>query len=199
MTKPSYDACLVEAELRVRAAYATPERHYHDERHLDECLRALTNVHCLSEREARLLRWAILWHDAIYEPGLPGNEERSAELAQRELSNCGVDEIDAMEVGRLIRLTERHRAAGDDRIGALMVSIDLSILGSDPLRYRQYVEDVRKEYAHVPDELWQAGRAAVLKRLIDTEPLFADEGFRSALEKQAHENIRWELKTLGEG
>lgn len=199
MKEPSYDACLVEAELRARSAYATPERHYHDERHLDECLRELTKVHDLGDRERRVLRWAILWHDAIYEPGLHRNEERSAELAERELTDCGVAQDEAAEVARLIRLTERHRAADDDRLGALMVSIDLAILGSDADRYREYVADVRKEYAHVPDEMWQAGRSAVLRRLMEADPLFPDERLRSEFEAQAHRNIEWELRSLGEG
>ena len=74
MTEPSYDECLVEAELKARAAYAEPSRHYHDERHLDECLELLNRIHDLGERERRLLRWAILWQDAIYAPGRRGNE-----------------------------------------------------------------------------------------------------------------------------
>ena len=82
----SYDECLIEAELRARAAYAEPHRHYHSERHHDDCLRLLDEVRDLSEREQRLLRWAILWHDAVYEPEVSDNEERSAELALRELT-----------------------------------------------------------------------------------------------------------------
>ena len=198
MTKPSYDACLVEAELRTGAAYAQPGRHYHDERHLDECLRALDAIPDLTEGERRLLRWAILWHDAVYDPGLNRNEERSADLAERELRGCGVAEEDVSEVGRLIRLTERHRAEPEDRLGALLVSIDLSILGSDRERYRNYIEDVRREYAHVPDPMWQAGRAAVLKRLFEAETLCPDDRLRAQLEEQARENMKWELKTLGE-
>jgi predicted metal-dependent HD superfamily phosphohydrolase len=199
MNEPSYDACLVEAELRTRAAYAQPGRHYHDERHLDECLRALDGIHDLSERERRVLRWAVLWHDAVYDPGLNRNEERSAELAERELRRCGVDEEDAAEVARLIRLTARHRAEPADRLGCLLVSIDLSILGSDPDRYRIYIEDVRKEYAHVPEPLWQAGRAAVLKRLLEVDPLYPDERFHAEFGERARRNMEWELKTLGEG
>jgi predicted metal-dependent HD superfamily phosphohydrolase len=199
MTEPSYDACLVEAELRARAAYAAPRRHYHDERHLDECLRALDGIHDLDDQERRILRWAILWHDVIYEPGLNRNEERSAELAERELSRCGVEESDVREVSRLIRLTEKHRVEAADRLGALLVSIDLSILGSDPGRYREYVGDVRKEYAHVPDPMWHAGRAAVLNRLLQVDPLYPEERFRAQFEEQARQNMSAELKALGEG
>ena len=196
---PSYDECLVDAELKARAAYAQPDRHYHDERHLDECLAQLDSVRDLPERDRRVLRWAILWHDAIYEPGQRSNEERSAALALSDLTGCGVAEEEAGEVARLIRLTERHRAEPGDRLGALMVSIDLAILGSQPDRYREYAADVRREYSHVPDPLWGTGRALVLKRMLDADPLYPDAGFRQRLEAQARRNMEAELKALGEG
>ena len=97
---PSYDDCLVDAELKARADYAAPGRYYHDERHLDDCLWRLDQVHDLAEAERRLLRWAILWHDSIYEPTRTDNEELSAERAFRELTGCGVAEEVAGEVAR---------------------------------------------------------------------------------------------------
>jgi len=199
MAKPSYDACLVESELRARAAYAQLHRHYHDQRHLDECLAELQSVRDLDEESARLLRWALLWHDAVYEPGHRDNEERSARLAVTELSRCGVKKTEADEVARLIRLTEKHSVESGDRLGAVMVSIDLAILGSDPERYADYVADVRLEYDHVPDDLWRSGRALVLERMLSKERLFPDEDFHSRLEEQARRNLRAELSSLREG
>jgi predicted metal-dependent HD superfamily phosphohydrolase len=199
MPNPSYDACLVEAELRARAAYAQLHRHYHDQRHIDECLADLDEVRDLDERSRRVLRWAILWHDAAYEPGHRDNEERSARLASTELSRCGVEKAEVKEVARLIRLTEKHNPAEGDRLGALMVSIDLAILGSDPDRYSRYVADVRIEYAHVPDELWKIGRALVLERMLAKAALFPDTDFRERLEAQARRNMEEEIRALREG
>ena len=196
---PSYDECLVDAELKARAAYSEPHRHYHDQRHLDDCLRELDQVHGLSKRDRRLLKWAILWHDAIYDPQRPDNEERSAELARRELFQCGVDESEADEVARLIRLTFGHRVEPGDHLGALLVSIDLSILGSDPERYSAYVADVRREYSSVPDELWGTGRTAILKWQLAADPLYPDPLFRERYEAQARRNMEEELKALAEG
>lgn len=196
MTRPTYDECLVEAELRARASYAEPHRHYHNERHLDECLRQLEGVHDLADHERQLLRWALLWHDAVYEPGLHDNEERSALLAEEELLGCGVDAADAGEVARLIRATAKHRTDAGDRLGALLISIDLSILGSDPDGCRIYVDDVRKEYAHVPDPLWQTGRTAVLERILKADPLYPDAEFRGRFEAQARRNMKDELRGL---
>lgn len=196
---PVDQQCLAAAEARARTEYASPARHYHDTRHLDDCLEALGQVEGLGERGRRLLRWAILWHDAIYDPLRNDNEGRSADRACRELQKCGVEPADAAEVARLIRLTKSHRAEPGDRLGGLMLSIDLSILGSEPSRYSAYAAAVRKEYGHVPDEAWRSGRAAVLQALLAADPLFPEAGFRDALEAQARRNIEAELKALREG
>lgn len=199
MAAPTYAASIVEAELRARACYSEPHRRYHDQRHLDECLRQVDDVHDLDEYEWQLLRWAILWHDAVYDPRQDGNEERSADLAVRELTACDVDQRTAEEVRRLILLTKGHRAEATDRLGALLVSIDLSILGADEDRYRDYVSGVRQEYAHVPEEEWRAGRSAVLKHLLGADPLFPNPEFRSRLEAKARANMAEELKDLAAG
>lgn len=198
MTTPSYDECLVDAELRARACYAEPGRHYHDMRHLDECEQRLDSITDLEDGERRILRWALLWHDAIYDATKGDNEERSAEMAQSELSACGIDEDTAGEVARLILLTKGHKVESGDRLGALMVSIDLSILGASRDRYREYATDVRQEYSHVPEEAWQAGRSAVLRALMDG-PIFAHPEFRGELEAQARTNMEDELTSLAAG
>jgi predicted metal-dependent HD superfamily phosphohydrolase len=199
MTGPSCDECLVEAELRARAAYSEPHRHYHDQRHLDDCLEELERVPGLSERDSRILKWAILWHDCVYEPGQRNNEKRSAELAEFELERCGVPPTDCADVARLIRATETHSLDPGDKLGRLMISIDLAILGSDQERYTQYAAAIRKEYSHVPDQLWRTGRALVLRRLLDSNPLYPDPEFKSRLEERARSNIEAELSSLGEG
>ncbi len=198
MANPSSDACIIEAELRARAAYAQIHRHYHDLRHVEECLVELDRVGGIDDREKQNLRWAILWHDAVYEPGHRDNERQSAKLAQSELTRCGIDRSDTDEVARLIRLTETHRADRNDRLGALMVSIDLAILGADPERYQAYAADVRLEYSHVPDKLWYSGRALVLQRMLDRDVLFPDAEFRDRLEEQARRNMTAEIASLGE-
>ena len=68
----------------------------------------------------------------------------------------------ADEVARLVRLTERHLPADDDANGCVLSDADLAILAATPERYAEYAADVRREYAHVPDDLFRAGRAAVL-------------------------------------
>jgi predicted metal-dependent HD superfamily phosphohydrolase len=183
----------------LEAAYAEPHRRYHNRRHVEACLALLDEWPGIPERERRLLAWAIWWHDAIYDPRASDNEARSAELARRDLPHLGASADDADEVARLIRLTADHVVAEDDRLGAVLVSIDLAILATPPPVYEAYARAVREEYAHVPDDAWRAARAAVLQRFLDAPVIFPHPGFREAHEAQARANLTREMERLGQG
>lgn len=182
---------------RLEAAYAEPHRRYHARAHIDACLKLLDDVPGLTTRERRLLTWAIWWHDAVYDPRAIDNEARSAEAALSDLVDEGVSPADCAEVGRLIRLTAGHEVEPGDRLGALMVSIDLAVLGAPPEAYDAYAGAVREEYAHVPDDLWRAGRRRVLQRFLDVPAIFPDLAFRERFEAQARRNLAREIETLG--
>jgi predicted metal-dependent HD superfamily phosphohydrolase len=177
-------------------AYAEPHRRYHKRRHIESCLDLLDDWPGLSADERRRLEWAIWWHDAVYDPRASDNEARSAELACRELPALGASTEDVEEVARLIRLTAGHSVPEGDRLGAILVSIDLSILAARPADYDAYAEAVRQEYAHVPDAQWTSGRAAVLQRFLDAPVIFPDPEFRAAWEAQARANLAREIASL---
>jgi predicted metal-dependent HD superfamily phosphohydrolase len=147
---------------KLEAAYAEPHRRYHSRSHIERCLTLLEEVEGLDAAERRVLTWAIWWHDAVYDPRAHDNEARSADMAKASLRDLGASLHEREEVARLIRLTAGHEVEEGDRLGELVVSIDLSILGDPADDYDAYARNVRAEYAHVPDELWRAGRAQVL-------------------------------------
>jgi predicted metal-dependent HD superfamily phosphohydrolase len=175
------------------ARYAEPHRRYHAWAHIQACLDELSRLDCLSEGDRELLTFAIWWHDAIYDPRRSDNEARSAELAVSELAEAGVSEEVSGEVARLILLTRGHEVDDGDRLGALLVSIDLSILGASPATYAGYAEAVREEYAFVPDAAFRAGRAAILQRFLESPRIFPDEAFAARLEAQARANLAAEI------
>jgi len=178
------------------ARYAEPHRRYHDLAHIEACLADLAAAEGLSDLERRILEFAIWWHDAVHDPARSDNEARSAELAERDLAEFGEDAEVRREVGRLIGLTKGHQVAPGDRLGALMVSIDLAILAARPGDYDAYARAIREEYAHVPETAFRAGRAAVLRRLLDREAIFPNPGFRARFEARARANLERELKAL---
>ena len=184
-------------EEQLRADHDVPGRYYHSFSHVRDCLDKLERIGSLDEREGRVLRWALLWHDSIYDPARGDNEERSAERAARELGEAGADADDVSEVSRLVLLTKGHKVEPGDRLGAILVSIDLSILGAEPARYRQYAAGIRKEYAHVPEQEYRPGRTRVLETLLEADPLYPDPDFSALLEQQARANMAAEIESLG--
>lgn len=152
------------------AAYSEPHRRYHDLTHIADCLDELTKVPDLGEEVRLRLAYAIWWHDAIYDPTRHDNETASAGLARRDLTALGTSAETCDEVARLITLTAGHQVGEGDADGALLVSIDLAVLGRPPEDYDAYARAIREEYAHVPDALFRPGRASILKRMLTQRP-----------------------------
>ena len=175
-------------------AYTAPGRHYHNLAHIEDCLGALSSINGLSAADHDLLVQAIWWHDAVYDATKSDNEERSAELAEQAVS-ADIRE----EVGRLIRLTKSHQVAPGDRLGAILISIDLSILGAEPERYDAYAASIRKEFSHVPEAAYRSGRSEVLKRFISRPVIFPDPGFAARYDQRARENLAREIAALDGG
>jgi predicted metal-dependent HD superfamily phosphohydrolase len=100
------------------------------------------------------------------------------------------------EVARLVRLTHDHRPEADDEAGQVLCDADLAILAADRERYDEYVHDVRREYAHLDDQTFRTGRAAVLRALLDKPTLFHTAFARDAWEDTARANIERELAGL---
>src|SRR5438445_1363039 len=74
---------------RLMTVYAEPQRHYHNQQHIAECLTEFDQALHLARRpvEAELALW---FHDAVYDPIRGDNEEQSAALAKRCLVEAGM-------------------------------------------------------------------------------------------------------------
>ena len=133
--------------------YSEPHRRYHTAEHLRQVL-AMIDELADDSHDLFLVRLAAWFHDAVYAipPGQVSNEEASARLALRELARTGLEQEDLNQVARLVRLTETHLPGSRDPEGELLCDADLAILAAEPEAYARYVEQVREEYASVPDE-----------------------------------------------
>ncbi len=186
------------AELceRLVAAYSHATRGYHDVRHLTEVCTRIDELWASSPSFDRVAVLLAAWfHDAVYDGG-PRAEERSAAWAEHDLPGVGVVPETVAEVARLVRLTETHRPADDDANGCVLSDADLAILAAPARRYAEYVESVRSEYAHVPDDLFRPGRAAVLRDLLAKPQLFHTAYAREQWEASARANVERELELL---
>jgi predicted metal-dependent HD superfamily phosphohydrolase len=178
------------------AAYADPSRGYHDTRHLTEVLDRLDELAAAGTTyEAMPVLLAAWFHDAIYD-GERDAEERSAAWAEDALAPLLPAPVVA-EVARLVRLTETHRPDDADLNGYALSDADLGILAAPAERYDEYVAAVRREYAHLPDDVFEQGRAAVLEALAEKPRLFHTAYARDRWETPARANLERELAALG--
>ncbi|HLN78160.1 MAG TPA: hypothetical protein VK204_14020 [Nocardioidaceae bacterium] len=186
---------------RLVDCYAASHRGYHDLRHLAEVLANLDDLLTQPEAEGAdrdAVMLAAWFHDAVYD-GRPDDEERSAALAETTLAACDVPRTLVAEVARLVRLTREHRPAPNDLAGRLLCDADLAILASGPERYDEYVHDVRREYAHLDDATFRAGRAQVLRSLLAKPTLFHTLSAQQSWEHRARANVERELAGLTTG
>ncbi|MHC5262977.1 HD domain-containing protein [Streptomyces sp. UC4497] len=177
------------------ARWSEPQRKYHTVEHLAA---VLDHIDVLEEHAERpeLVRLAAWFHDAVYRPERSENEERSAALAERALTEAGLGTEDVAEVARLVRLTVTHDPADGDTDGEALCDADLAILAAPAPAYAAYTRAVRAEYAFVPDEAFREGRAGVLRQLLDLPRLFRTPHGRSHWESAARENLTAELDLL---
>lgn len=176
------------------STYSHDAREYHNLMHLSEMFTRLDELKKAGEQfNEDAVNLAVWYHDAVYD-SKPQAEERSAQLAEDELSGIVPDEI-LLEVVRLILLTETHKPQDSDTNGKVLSDADIAILSSTAERYSTYSQSVRKEYSEYPDDLFALGRIEVLKGLLNG-PLFHTEHGRIMWEATARENIGKEIETL---
>lgn len=176
--------------------HGEPQRHYHTLRHIDLMLGQLPADHAF----AREMLAATLFHDIVYDPTRPDNEEKSLATF---LSVAGTiarsAPLDADLVSAMIMATKRHHFRSEETAGDRAVNIllkaDLSILWHpDPQVYAWYAEGVRREYAFVPEDQFRAARVRILTGLRDD---LLGSGQLAADEAQAlARNTGWELSRL---
>jgi predicted metal-dependent HD superfamily phosphohydrolase len=172
--------------------WSEPHRKHHTLTHLREMLDAigvLADSGLVFDREA--VELAAWFHDAIYIIGRDDNEDRSAGLARELLASSPIRD----EVARLVLVTKTHKVADDDINGAVLCDADLSVLGSDALRYQTYAAAVREEYAEIPDDVFKPARADVLASLLDGQ-LFHTTAGRERWDQLARRNITEEIAAL---
>ena len=174
--------------------YAEPHRHYHTVGHLASVLSTVDDL-AAHATDVELVRLAAWYHDAVYDPRRADNEERSAGLAESELTAAGLAGDSVAEVARLVRVTAAHDPPAGDTNAEVLCDADLAVLAAPADTYDGYASAVRQEYAHVAAADWLAGRGAVLRRLLAAPRLFRTPPAR-AWEQSARGNITRELAAL---
>ena len=184
------------SDLKTR--HAEPQRHYHDWTHIAALL-AHRETLCESLNDADAVLYAVLFHDAVYDPKAGDNETRSAELLMASAPPLSPESL--IRAQQMIEATARHllpddMPAPDRRDCAYFLDMDLGILGAAPDRFDIYEDQIRREYAHVPDDAFRTGRAAILRRFAERGRLYFSDWGLDRFEAQARANIARSLARL---
>ncbi|KAK4160368.1 hypothetical protein QBC43DRAFT_325630 [Cladorrhinum sp. PSN259] len=185
----------------LQTLYSHASRHYHSLSHISTLLTLLT-THRSQFCDPEAVEAAIWFHDAIYDARAapPSNELASAELAVTHLRDS-VNPERLHYIKKMIEGTATHTVPECEdeaavRDAELFLDMDLSILGADREEFDHYEQGVRKEYGHVSEEDWKAGRAKVLKGFLERKWIFHSETFRVLLEEKARVNLRRSIERL---
>lgn len=182
------------------AGYGAPGRHYHGWTHVaalldgHDAVRGLPDFAGLDEDAIDL---AIVFHDAVYDPGRADNEARSADL----LVTCAGPAAGTGRIrtaGAMIRATAAHEPSPDPAT-RLVLDLDLAVLGAPRATYDAYAAAIRREYAAVPDAAWRLGRAGVLDRFLARPRLYQTGHIHDRLEATARANLAAEATALRTG
>ena len=185
----------------LEAAYATPQRAYHNFGHVQEVLRHYADVAAgPGWAQPVEIYLAVLYHDAIYEAGRKDNEARSAELGMAQVAQWMPQEgVDALRVAELINLTARHGQfspsdfSGDGfSLDAMhFLDCDMAILGAGAEKFDAYDRGIAEEYrGHVPGFLFRINRKRFLKGLLARERIFLSDWFHQRYDAAARDNLK---------
>lgn len=178
----------------VIARHREPHRAYHSVRHVRWVVRHVLDLAASRDTDVSPIIAAAFFHDAVYNPVGSDNEAVSADLARKVLVELDWRAPIVERVAAMIRATAHHES--DDLATSILIAADLAVLAADASPYGDYARAVRREYQHVDDHGWTAGRAAVLAGFLDRDHIFDPRLELHEWERRARANITAEIASL---
>ena len=173
-------------------AYAESARFYHTAAHVTDCLAQLDGNRDLAQRPDEV-EGALWFHDAVYVPGAPDNEDRSAHLARFSLT--GAPRGAAERIAAMVLATKHADLPADPDI-QLLCDIDLSILGREVSVFDEFERRIRQEYAWVPEAVYCRARSEVLSGFLRRRTIYHTDRFAQRYEGSARRNLERALAAL---
>jgi predicted metal-dependent HD superfamily phosphohydrolase len=176
------------------AKYQEPGRYYHTLQHLAECLQLFDEAAPLAQRPGEVVI-ALWFHDAVYDTRRSDNEAASGDWAEQVVRAASGPAETAGRIRDLI-LATRHAELPPPGDSALMVDIDLAILGAPEARFEEYETQIHREYEWVPEPVFRPTRARILQQFLERERIYSTAPFAARFEARARSNLLRALARL---
>lgn len=185
----------------LESLYQQPHRHYHNLQHLAHCFSELEWLRIVEPHLQRyiknlgVVRWAIWFHDAVYDSKENCNEELSSDIAVRVLRSKGCSPAFIYQVQHAIFATGQILQPVT-KDAAIVVDIDQSILGRPKPEFDAYCNGIAKEYNWVQPGPYAVERIKFLKSLLSHRYIYRTAPFSVKYEATARKNIEVEIGRL---
>lgn len=198
----------LEMQSQLTILYNEPHRHYHNLNHILDLLgeyeRYCADTHNVIGRDE--IKYAIWWHDAIYNPYSSKNEENSAKLFRKsipkDLLNGAVDRIEDMIKATAYHTQDqefKNKYAHHNRCKMVMLDLDLHGLGAP---YNDFVvagDNIKREFSFVPRLTFMSNRVKFFQEMLKRKRIFYTDYFYNKYEAQARDNMQKDIiRIMGE-
>lgn len=165
--------------------YTEPHRRYHTLEHIGFMFEIARERHIPLTRAQTLAIW---FHDVIYDPTRNDNEEKSRQFAHDHMNH--LQDVDFLDVLMMIMDTKTHEPRS--AMSAVVCDLDMAILATSRNFYLRYTQNIRAEYAHVPDKEFYEARNDFLIKLVMKKQIFHTNYFLD-FEQVARHNVQQEI------
>lgn len=197
--------------------YDEDHRCYHGINHVLSLLDSL-EFHKRLIFNHRLVYWAILAHDCVYDPQAPKGDNERASAKRWDDLNYGQAQIDKKADHELERGVKAAILATIDHVMpkeydprgqfsseipfhvrndiAAFLSLDLIGLSSSEHVFTNNTNMIRIEYKHVSDPDFAKGRYAFFKGMLERDTIYPHPEFEAKYGNRARENMRNAMRRL---
>jgi len=189
--KYSDDTVTIKLWNEIIINYNDAGRYYHTLSHLDILYNELIEIKEDIE-DWDVLLFALFYHDIIYNIKRSDNEAESGNIARARLGFTTLSD-DRIKRCVLHILATKGHTLSDDNDTNLFTDADLCVLGQPPELYKEYTNQVRKEYFIYPDSAYQEGRRKIIEYFLEMDKIYKTDYFQEKYETQARRNLSEEL------
>lgn len=180
----------------LKARYQIPPRYYHSFDHAQQTVSNVMKQKPFANNLDALII-AALFHDVIYWPMSDIDDElASARFARQSLYLAGCSVGFCNQVGDLIMNTQHTNICPITMDGQILADVDLVSLAAERPQYIIRLQNIRKEYLHVPTVEFCAGHRKIMQMFQQRERVFWTDSMAEQYEAAARSNIDWVVESI---